>query len=315
MKIVVTGASGFLGRHLVPILKERYGEENIVPLDSKKYNLLERDNVKRLFINELPDVLVHLAAYSGGIGINRVKPADFYFINLMMQALIFEESAKYGKLKKLVYPIGGCSYPADATSPIDEGQMWQGYPQNESAGYSAAKKMGIVASRSYRTQYGLNTAVIIPGNMYGEYDNFINGSSHVVPAFIRRFYEAKLSGATDIQMWGTGKPTRDFVYAGDVAKTIPYFIEEYDSVEPVNISTGTRISIRELAENLREIMSFKGSVSWDTTKPDGQMDKIFAVDRLHSLGLACSTPLADGLKKTIDWFDQNYSTKTDGIRL
>jgi len=315
MKVSVTGASGFLGRHTVPVLQSRYGAENVLALSSKDYDLLDRKQVRLMFAETKPDVLVHYTAYSGGIGINRAKPADFYFINIMMQALVFEEAVRYGKLKKLVYPMGGCSYPATAVSPIDEGQMWQGYPQDESAGYSVAKKMGIVASRSYRTQYGLKTSVIIPGNMYGEYDNFRNGESHVVPAFIRRYYEEKKGGAREIVMWGTGVPQRDFVYAGDVAALIPYFIEEYDSVEPVNISTGTTITIKELADTLKSTMGFDGKIQWDRSKPDGQMVKIFDVSRLHGLGLSCPTPLAEGLAKTIAWFQAHYETRGDGLRL
>ncbi|MCL2011662.1 MAG: NAD-dependent epimerase/dehydratase family protein [Cystobacterineae bacterium] len=315
MRIAITGASGFLGRHVLPALAMHYRGAEIIALSSQNYNLLERAQVRQMFIDTQPDVLVHLAAYSGGIGINRTKPADFYFINIIMQALVFEEAARYGKLKKLVYPMGGCSYPATAASPIDEGQMWQGYPQDESAGYSAAKKMGIVASRSYRTQHGLKTSVIIPGNMYGEYDNFRHGESHVVPAFIRRYYEEKQAGAKAIVMWGTGAPQRDFVYAGDVAALIPYFIEEYDSVEPVNISSGTAIRIIELADTLKSTMGFEGKIQWDTSKPDGQMVKIFDITRLKSLGLSCPTSLAEGLAKTISWFNTHYANKTDGIRL
>ncbi|MDR1490882.1 MAG: NAD-dependent epimerase/dehydratase family protein [Desulfovibrio sp.] len=315
MKIVVTGASGFLGHHTIPVIQSRYGSENVLALSSKDYDLLDRKQAALLFAETQPDVLVHLAAYSGGIGINRAKPADFYFINIMMQALVFEEAARYGKLKKLVYPMGGCSYPATAVSPIDEGQMWQGYPQDESAGYSCAKKMGIVASRSYRTQYGLKTSVIIPGNLYGEYDNFRNGESHVVPAFIRRYYEEKKAGAQEILMWGTGAPQRDFVYAGDVAALIPYFIEEYDSVEPVNISTGTAVTIKGLAETLKSTMDFSGKIRWDTSKPDGQMVKIFDVARLRGLGLSCPTTLSEGLAKTIAWFQTHYESRSDGLRL
>lgn len=312
--IVVTGATGFLGRHLMPVLTARYGSDDVVGLNSSDYDLLDPVQVRALFAECRPRVLVHLAAYSGGIGINRTKPADFYYRNIVLQALVFEEAAKSG-VERLVYPMGGCSYPADATSPIGEDQMWKGYPQDESAGYSAAKKMGIVASRSYRTQYGMKTSVVIPGNMYGEYDNFREGESHVVPAFVRRYYEAKLKGAERIVMWGTGNPQRDFVYAGDVAATFPYFIEEYDSVEPVNISTGTTVDIRELAGTLKTEMGYEGAIDWDTDKPDGQMIKIFDVTRLNSLGLSCSTSLAEGLRKTIAWFSEHYESGTDGIRL
>lgn len=177
------------------------------------------------------------------------------------------------------------------------------------------KKMGIVASQSYRTQYGLNSVVLIPGNLYGEYDNFRNNESHVVPALLRRFYEAKLNGLDEVTMWGTGTPKRDFVYAEDVAKVIPYFIENYDSSEPVNISSGTTTPIKELAETIKEVTGFAGKLSWDTTKPDGQMVKIFDVSRLNSFDLSCDTSLKDGLEKTFAWLSQNYANKTDGIRL
>ncbi|WP_041313275.1 NAD-dependent epimerase/dehydratase family protein [Heliomicrobium modesticaldum] len=312
--IVVTGSTGFLGRHLVPILEKQYGRENVTALSSKDYDLMDPIQVKQMF-NDCPmDVLVHLAAYSGGIGANRKYPADFYYRNTLLTALVFEEAGKR-KITKLIYPMGGCSYPAKAISPIDEEQMWLGYPQEESAGYSAAKKMGIVASRSYRTQYGLNSVVLIPGNMYGEYDNFRNDESHVVPAMIRRYFEAMRGGAPEVIMWGTGNPQRDFVYAGDVAATIPWFIENYDSSEPVNISSGTTTPIRVLAETIKKQMNYPGDILWDTSKPDGQMIKIFDVKRLTSLGLNCPTTLEEGLKRTINWFVANYDNASDGLRI
>lgn len=314
MRIVVTGATGFLGRHVVPVLERRYGTANVVGLGSRDYNLLVPERVDAMFAETRPDLLVHLAGYSGGIGANRERPADFYYINIMLQALVFERAARRG-VKKLLYPMGGCSYPSDASSPIDEGQMWKGYPQDESAGYSAAKKMGIVAAKSYRYQYGLNSVVVVPGNMYGEYDNFRHAESHVVPACIRRFYEAAKSGAKSVTMWGSGRPARDFVYAGDVAALFPFFLEEYDSPEPVNISTGTGVSIRELADALKRELAYDGEIVWDKSKPDGQMTKIFDVSRLNSLGLSCSTSLKEGLRRTIAWYKKNYAGGTDGIRL
>lgn len=312
--IVVIGSTGFLGGHLMPVLIERYGKENVTGLSSKDYDLMDPIEVKRMFDEKKPDVLIHLAAYSGGIEANRKFPADFFYRNIILTSLVFEAAAKYG-VKKMIYPMGGCSYPSTATSPINEEQMWQGYPQNESAGYSSAKKMGIVASRSYRTQYGFNSVVIIPGNMYGEYDNFRNKESHVVPAMIRRYYEAKLSGVEEVVMWGTGSPQRDFVYAGDVARTIPYFIENYDSSEPINISSGKSTTIKELAETIKELVGYKGRIVWDTEKPDGQMIKIFDVTKLNSLGIDCPTSMHDGLKNTIEWFEKNYHNKGDNIRL
>jgi GDP-L-fucose synthase len=314
MKIVVTGASGFLGRHLLPQLKLQYPQAEIVGLSSQDYDLMNPPEVVQMFKDLQPEILIHLAAYSGGIGANRAYPADFYYRNTLLTALVFEQAAKFG-VKKMIYTMGGCSYPATAKSPIDESQMWEGYPQPESAGYSSAKKMGLVASQAYRTQYGLNSVVLIPGNLYGEYDNYRSNESHVIPALLRRFYEAKLTNLEEVIMWGSGAPKRDFVYGGDVAKVIPYFIENYNSSEPINISSGTTTSIKELGEMIKEVTGFAGKLGWDTTKPDGQMVKIFDVTRLNSLGLSCHTPLREGLEKTFAWFSQNYRDKTDGIRL
>lgn len=312
--ILVTGATGFLGRHLMPILQDLYGAEKVAGVSSANYDLLDHRQVRRMFADHRPGKLVHLAAYSGGIGVNRIYPADFYFRNTVLTALVFEEAARAG-VQKMIYTMGGCSYPATASSPIGEEQMWNGYPQVESAGYSAAKKMGIVASRSYRTQHGLNSVVLIPGNMYGEFDNFRDGESHVVPAMIRRFCEARQQGLAAVDMWGTGAPQRDFVYAGDVAAALLYFLENYDSSEPVNISSGTRTSIRELAETVGELVGYSGAIRWDASKPDGQMIKIFDVARLSSLGLACSTPLRAGLERTIAWFQRNYATHGEALRV
>jgi GDP-L-fucose synthase len=314
MRIIITGSTGFLGRHLVPLLKQKYGEEAAIGLSSRDYDLMDPIQVRRMFEELKPEILIHLAAYSGGIGANRAFPADFYYRNTLLTALVFQGAAVH-KVKKLIYMMGGCSYPSTAISPIDEGQMWNGFPQPESAGYSVAKKMGIIASQGYRQQYGLNSVVLIPGNMYGEYDNFRENESHVVPALVRRFYEAKQSGASEVVMWGTGEPVRDFVYAGDVAAGILYFVEHYDTSEPVNISSGTSTSIRELAGIIRDMVRFKGQLVWDTSKPNGQMVKIFDVRRLNSLGLACTTSLRDGMKRTIAWLEAYYATRGDGIRL
>jgi GDP-L-fucose synthase len=314
MKIVVTGSQGFLGRHLMPVLRSAYPADQVVAFARKEYDLINPEDVRRLFLKNKPDIVIHLAAYSGGIGANARYPADFYHRNILLQSLMFRAAAEQG-VSKLIYPMGGCGYPANATSPIDEDQLWNGYPQPESAGYSMAKKMGIVASRVYRQQYGLNSVVLIPGNMYGEYDNFRNSESHVVPAMIRRFYEARQTNKTEMELWGTGRPVRDFVYAGDVASVIPYFIENYDCSDPVNISSGTTTSICELAETISELMGFQGTLQWDATKPDGQMIKIFSPKKMQSLGLSCPTPLRRGLEKTVDWFIKNYPSGGDGLRM
>ncbi|HKQ45294.1 MAG TPA: NAD-dependent epimerase/dehydratase family protein [Rhizomicrobium sp.] len=313
-RILLTGASGFLGRHTKPVLEARYGAKNIVSVSSADYDLMDRSAVDAMFQAVNPDIVVHYAAYSGGIGANSAFPADFYFRNTILTANVFDAAAR-AKIKKLVYPMGGCSYPATAKSPIDESQLFQGFPQKESAGYSTAKMMGVVAAQSYRKQYGLNATVIIPGNMYGEYDNFHPRDSHVVPAMIRRYYEAKLNKAPFVEMWGTGAPERDFVYAGDVAQTIPFFIETFDDSGPVNISSGTRTPIKELATTIAKVAGYEGEIRWDTAKPDGQMIKIFDTAKMSALGLSCPTPLNEGLKRTADWLAKNYAARGDGLRL
>lgn len=313
-RIVVTGATGFLGRNLMPILQEKYGVENVVGLSSKDYNLMIPEEVKKMFEEQKPTILIHLAAYSGGIEANRLFPADFFYKNILLTTLVFHEAAMH-KVKKMIYPIGGCSYPANAKSPIDETQMWEGFPQIESAGYAIAKKTGIVASLTYRQQYNLNSVVVIPGNMYGEYDNFNLREAHVIPACIRKIYEAKINNLDEVVIWGSGKPIRDFVYVKDVANIILWFIENFNETGPINISTGIKTSIKDLVEMIKGIIDYKGRIRWDTTKPDGQMEKIFNPAKLNSLGLYCKTPLIEGLRKTIAWFEKNYALKTPYIRI
>ncbi len=313
-RVLLTGASGFLGRHTLPVLQAAYGVDNVVGVSSKDYDLMDRRSVDDMFDHHNPEIVVHFAAYSGGIGANRAYPADFYYRNTILTAHVFEAAARRG-VGKLLYAMGGCSYPSKAASPIDESQLWTGYPQDESAGYSTAKMMGVVAARSYRSQHGLNASVIIPGNMYGEYDNFGGLDSHVVPAMIRRYHEARLRGDREVVMWGTGRPQRDFVYAGDVAATVPFFLSSYDSSEPVNVSAGYSVPIAELAQHIARMTQFDGEIRWDADKPDGQMVKIFDTARLRGLGLACDTPLAEGLGRTIAWFAQNYAARSDGLRL
>lgn len=313
-RIVVTGATGFLGRHLLPVLRARYACASIAGLSRCDYDLEDPTQVRLMFEERRPQVLVHLAAYAGGIGANREFPADFYHRNTLLTALVFHEAATHG-VERLLYTIGGCSYPASAHSPICEDQMWDGFPQPESAPYATAKKMGLVASDAYRRQYELQSVVIVPGNMYGEYDNFHRRDSHVIPAIIRRYYEAAQSGQDRVVMWGSGAPVRDFVYAGDVAAAIPRFLENFDETGPVNVSSGTGISICQLAQCIARAVGFQGTIDWDVTKPDGQMVKVFDISKLRSLGMCCSTPLEEGIRRTAAWLSANYPGRTDGIRL
>lgn len=302
-RILVTGSTGFLGHHLMPRLKSAFPKAEIIGVGRRDADLLEPGAPARLLRNTQPDCVVHMAAKSGGIITNIKRPAEFFYENVVMNTHMLHDAQQAG-VKKFVTFMGGCSYPSDARSPIDESQMWAGYPQIESAGYSVAKKMLLTQSWAYRVQHGFNSIVLIPGNVYGEWDNFNLEEAHVIPALIRKYMEAQERQYPTITAFGTGKPTRDFVYAGDVMATIPWFIQNYNSSEPVNISAGRRISIRELAETVKKVTGFAGEIVWDTTKPDGQMDKIFDVTRLHSLGLSCDTSLEDGLRRTTDWFRQ-----------
>ena len=312
-RLLITGATGFLGSHLMPVLRTRYPQTQITGVCSRDYDLLDPAGVDALFAKLNPTIVVHLAAYSGGIEANRMFPADFFHRNLLLMENVFHAGATR-RVRKLIYPMGGCSYPNTAVSPIDESQMWNGYPVGTSAGYSMAKKMGLVAAEAYRQQHGLNSVVLVPGNMYGEYDNYHPRDSHVIPGLIRRFHEAKVQKLPSVACWGTGKPTRDFVYAGDVARLFPFFIENEVEKGPVNISSGTTTRISELTALIAELIGYRGQLVWDTSKPDGQIHKIFGVEKLHSLGLSCDTSLKEGLKRTIDWFIANVD-KPGAVRL
>jgi GDP-L-fucose synthase len=310
-RILVTGATGFMGQHIMAALKRELKAE-IIGVGRKDFDLLKQGQAEAMLEKFKPDAVIHLAARVGGIIANKKYPADFFYDNVILNTLTLQACFKAG-VKKFLALMGGCAYPAKSPSPIPEENMWEGYPQAEAAPYSIAKKIVLVQSDSYRRQHGFNSVVLIPGNVYGEYDNFNEEYSHVIPALIRRFIESKVKGAPTIACYGSGRPTRDFVYAGDVAAVIPWFLLNYNSSEPVNISTGTRITIKELSETIREVTGFQGTITWDTSKPDGQMDKIFSVKRLHELGLNCPTDLKTGLRKTADWFSK--ARKEGTVRL
>lgn len=305
-RILVTGAHGFLGRHLLPRLRAAFAAEFFTPTRADA-DLRDRAAVDALWRATRPDCVVHLAALCGGIADNRTRPADYLHDNAAMNLHVFE-AARHAGTAKLVTFVGSCAYPAQAESPLHEDRIWDGYPQVENAGYSMAKRLLLVQAWAYRVQYGLNALALIPGNLYGEWDNFSATQAHVIPALLRKYREAEERGANTITAWGTGRPTRDFVYAGDVADVVTRLTATYESSEPLNISTGRRTSIRELAETIKRVTGFRGAIEWDTGKPDGQMDKILDTRRLAALGFACPTSLEDGLRRTFNWFLEARAT-------
>ena len=302
-RVLVTGGSGFVGSNLIPLLKQA-GAEVFAPT-RQEYNLLRQKDVSRMFSELRPEVVFHLAGYVGGILANRDKPADFCYRNLILGAEVIHH-AHLAEVQKYITLMGGCSYPAEASSPIDEMQLWRGYPQPESAPYSLAKAMGYELAKAYRRQYGLHAIVLVPGNIYGPFDNFDLESSHVIPALIRKYHEAKEQGKTEVVAWGSGKPLRDFIYIGDVCEAVILAARDYDREDLINISSGQKVSIRNLVELIAELTGFTGKVLWDSTKPDGQFDKGFSVERMNKiLGFKPKTSLRDGLQKTIEWFRVN----------
>lgn len=303
-KVLVTGGAGFVGSHVVDKLKQKNCNEIYVPR-SKHYNLVEEKDVCRLFTDTDPDIVIHLAGKVGGIMANIAAPAEFYYKNLMMGTLTMEYARRAG-VEKFTALIPGCSYPRDCEIPFKERYYWDGFPEPTSAPYAIAKKVLHIQSMAYREQYGFNSIILIPGNLYGPRDNFNPETSHVIPALIRKFLEAKEKGRNEVTVWGTGKPTRSFFYIEDCAEAMLVATEKYNKSEPLNLDMGKETSILELAEMIKELTEFEGKIIWDRSKPDGQPRRCFDVSRAkEEIGFVARTNLRRGLEKTIEWYQKN----------
>ncbi|HEY2460739.1 MAG TPA: GDP-L-fucose synthase [Candidatus Acidoferrum sp.] len=301
-RVVVSGGHGFLGSFVVEKLRAEGCETIIVPR-SRDYDLREKPEAQRLYQEARPDIFIHLAAVVGGIGANRANPGKFFYDNAAMGLNVIEVARTVG-VEKFVCAGTICSYPKFTPVPFREEDFWNGYPEETNAPYGLAKKMLLVQLQAYRQQYGMNGIFLTPVNLYGPRDNFDPESSHVIPALIRKCWEAKVSGAQEIEAWGTGSATREFLYAADAAAGIVLAAEKYEKAEPVNLGSGKEISVRDLLEEIRSLVGFEGAVKWDATKPDGQPRRCLDTSRAaEEFGWRSTTAFRDGLRETIAWFE------------
>jgi GDP-L-fucose synthase len=300
-RVVVTGGAGFLGSYVVEKLRER-GVENIFIPRSKDYDLVRAENIRRLYDDANPDLVIHLAAVVGGIGANRANPGKYFYDNLMMGAQLIEEARLRG-VRKFLATGTICAYPKFTPVPFNEDNLWNGYPEETNAPYGLAKKMMLVQSQAYREQYGFNSIFLLPVNLYGARDNFDLQSSHVIPALIRKCVEAMRRGEDQIVCWGTGAATREFLHADDCARGILLAAEKYDKSDPVNLGAGFEISIRDLAEKIAALTGFEGRLVWDASQPDGQPRRCLDTSRAErEFGFRARIGFDEGLKQTIDWY-------------
>lgn len=302
-KILITGASGFVGKNLIEKLHELKFSNLLTP-SSSELDMSSEESVKKYFIKNKPQIVLHIAGLVGGIAANKARPGDFFYKNAMMSVLITHYSY-INNVEKLVSLAAGCGYPKHIPVPFSENDFWNGLPDMNSYGYSLAKKNLIIGGWAYREQYKFDTTVLLPANLYGPYDNFNLENSHVIPALIRKFLAAKESNSPTVEVWGTGIATREFLYVGDTVNAI---IDAMACKEtgPFNLGTGVETSIRELNETISDLINYKGKIIWDPSRPDGQPKRFYDMSKFkEAFGYVPSTSLKEGLQKTIDWYINN----------
>jgi len=300
-RVMVTGGAGFLGSWVVEKLRRRSCRFIVVPR-SRDYDLVRHEAVRRLYDDAKPDIVIHLAAKVGGIGANAANPGSFFYDNLLMGVQLMEEGRRRG-IEKFVAIGTICAYPKFAPVPFREEDLWDGYPEETNAPYGLAKKMLLVQAQAYRQQYGFNAIYLLPVNLYGPGDNFDPETSHVIPAVIRKCIEANEAGAGDIVVWGTGTPTREFLYVEDAAEGILLAAERYEKPEPVNVGAGFELSVRDLVATIVSLTGFRGAVRWDATRPDGQPRRRLDTGRaLREFGFRAAMPFDEGVRRTIAWY-------------
>jgi GDP-L-fucose synthase len=303
-RVVVTGGAGFLGSFIVAGLKTR-GCTNIVVPRSRDCDLRDRAAIARLFKESQPTMVLHLAAVVGGIGVNREHPGKFFYENAIMGIELLEQARQF-HLPKIVVAGTICAYPKFTPVPFLEENLWNGYPEETNAPYGVAKKAILVQCQAYRQEYGLNAVYLLPVNLYGPRDNFDPQSSHVIPALIKKCVDARVHGDAFIECWGTGSPTREFLYVEDAAEGVLRAAEHYDKSDPVNLGSGREIVIRDLANLIAKLARFPGEIRWDPTKPDGQPRRCLDVQKaLHEFGFQAKTLFEEGLRQTIQWYEEN----------
>ena len=300
-RVLVTGGAGFLGSAVGRKLAQR-GATDVVVARSRDYDLTDSGDAARLFEETRPDLVVHLAARVGGIGANLEHPADIYLANLLMGTYVIEEARRAGVAKTVL--IGTiCSYPKFTPVPFHEDALWDGFPEETNAPYGVAKKALLVHAQANRAQYGQNCIYLLPANLYGPGDKFNPAVSHVIPALIKKFVDAKRFGENHVEVWGTGQATREFLYVTDAAEGIVAATQHYEDAQPVNLGTGEEVAIKDLAELIAKLVGFDGELRWDPSRPGGQPRRRVDVSRAkEKFGFEASVGLEDGLRATIDWY-------------